>query len=144
MRIFDENNNLLNSYDGMKGYLKPDRLFVCRHEAVEAVAEEGHWETIAEYSNGGKDVDWIVDVPGAEAKESWDEYEEILRFILFTPKEKAINRIQELKNKLNETDYNIIKIVEGAASISEMASIISQRAEWRKEINELQAEFEIT
>ena len=36
------------------------------------------------------------------------------------------------------TDYNILKIVEGAATIEEKADIIAQRAEWRKEINELE------
>lgn len=100
MRIFDENDNLLDSYDETKGYLKPDRLFVCHHEAVEAVAEEGHWETIAEYPNGGKDVDWIVDVPGVEAKEAWDEYEDIYRYVLYTEEELAA--IEEEKRKAEE------------------------------------------
>ena len=66
MRIFDEENSLLDAYDETKGYLKPDTLFICRHEAVEAIAEQGHWETVTEYPNGGKDVVWIVDVPGVE------------------------------------------------------------------------------
>lgn len=100
MRIFDENDNLLDSYDETKGYLKPDRLFVCHHEAVEAVAEEGHWETIAEYPNGGKDVDWIVDVPGVEAQEAWDEYEDIYRYVLYTEEELAV--IEEEKRKAEE------------------------------------------
>ena len=89
MRIFDENDNLLDSYAETKGYLKKDSLFVCHHEAVETVAEEGHWETIAEYPNGGKDVDWIVDVPGVEAKEAWDEYEDIYRYVLYSEEELA-------------------------------------------------------
>lgn len=141
MRIFDENNNLLDSYDETKGYLKTDRLFVCHHEAVEAVAEEGHWETIAEYPNGGKDVDWIVDVPGVEAKEAWDEYEDVYRFIPFTVKELAERRILELKQNLFDTDYNILKIVEGASTLTEMAEIVTKRAQWRKEINELEKEL---
>lgn len=51
-------------------------------------------------------------------------------------------RISELKQNLADTDYNILKIVEGAATLSEMASIIAKRAQWRKEINELEREQE--
>lgn len=103
MRIFDEQNNLLESIDEAKGYLKNDSLFVCHHEAVEAVEEQGHWETIAEYPNGGKDVEWVVDVPGVEAKEAWDEYEDILRFVHFTAKELAEIQIEKEKAALMES-----------------------------------------
>ena len=89
MRILDENGMIIESPDMEKGYLKNDNLFVCHHEAIEAVEEQGHWETIREYPNGGKDVDWIVDVPAVEAKEAWDEYEDILRYILYTEEELA-------------------------------------------------------
>lgn len=62
------------------------------------------------------------------------------------PSEKSIRdvkfqRIQELKQKLDDTDYNILKIVEGAATLIEMEDVISQRAAWRKEINELEEEL---
>ena len=143
MRIFDENDNLLDTYDETKGYLKKDRLFVCHHEAVEAVEEQGHWETVAEYPNGGKDAVWVVDVPGGKAKEAWDEYEDILRFVAFPAKELATRKIQELKQKLADTDYNILKVVEGAATLAEMAEVIAQRAEWRLEINNLEKELEV-
>lgn len=138
MRIFDEQNNVLEGYDKTKGYLKQDSLFVCFHDMTPAVEERGHWETIAEYPNGGKDVEWVIDVEGVEAKEPWDEYEDILRFIPYTEKELATMRIAELKQKLYDTDYNIIKIVEGAATLEEKADIIAERALWRKEINELE------
>ena len=138
MRIFDNNDILLESYDLTKGHILHDRRLVCHHASVEAVKEEGHWETVAEYPNGGKDVVWVVDVPGVEATDEWDEYEDILRFIPFTEKECAANRIDELKRKLADTDYNILKVMEGAATLAEMTDIINKRAEWRKEINELE------
>lgn len=141
MRIFDELDNLLETFDETKGYLKNDSLFIRHHEAVEAVEEQGHWETIAEYPNGGKDVDWIVDVPAVAAKEAWDEYEDILRFVPFSAKELAERRVAELKGKLFDTDYKILKIVEGASTISEMTDVIKQRAAWRKEINELERDI---
>lgn len=138
MRIFDENDNELFEYDRAKGHLKSDKLFVKHHPQVEAVQEEGHWKTVAEYPNGGKDVEWVIDVPRVEAKDAWDEYEDILRYIPFTERELASHRIIELKGMLNATDYNILKVVEGASTLSEMAAIVKKRASWRKEINELE------
>lgn len=142
MRIFDENGILIESPDMEKGYLKNDSLFIMHHEAIDAVEEQGHWVTIKEYPNGGKDVDWVVDVPAVEAKEAWDEYEDILRFVAYTTKELATFRIEELKTKLRDTDYTVIKIMEGAATLDEYADVIEERAAWRKEINELEIELE--
>ncbi len=70
------------------GYLRPDKIIVAHHEATEAILEQGHYETVAEYPSGGKDVKWIVDVPGVDAKDAWDEYEEIQVYVLYTAEEK--------------------------------------------------------
>ena len=141
MRIFDKFDNVMTTYDDTKGYLKNDSLFICHHDAVEAIEEQGHFEVIAEYPNGGKDVEWIVDVSAVEAKEAWDEYEDILRFVEFDSKELITIKIEELKKKLADTDYNIIKVMEGAATLDEMTDVIANRALWRKEINELEKEL---
>lgn len=140
MRVFDEMGNLLDAWDETKGRLVKDRLFLRSHAATEAVEEQGHWETVEEYPNGGQDVAWVVDIPGVEAKEAWDEYEDILRFLPFTANELAVRRIEELKKKLLDTDYHILKIVEGSATLSEMAEVIANRTQWRKEIGELEKE----
>lgn len=47
-------------------------------------------------------------------------------------------KIAELKHNLADTDYCIIKIAEGAATKEEYADVIASRAEWRKQINELE------
>lgn len=47
-------------------------------------------------------------------------------------------QIVRLKKKLSDTDYIVVKIAEGAATAEEYADIISQRQEWRNEINELE------
>lgn len=138
MRIFDTNDVELFEYDKNKGTLKEDRLFIKHHEAIEAVKEEGHWTTVKEYPNGGKDVEWTIDVPGVKAKEAWDEYEDILRFIPFTESELASNRIAELKQMLRDTDYVTIKIAEGVATKEDYADILEQRSVWRTEINKLE------
>ena len=143
MRILDENDIEIISPDYEKGYLKSDSLFIIHHEAKEAVEEQGHWEVIAEYPNGGKDVDWVIDIPGEPAKEAWDEYENIQRFIAYTEKELAERRIDELKYKLSNTDYVVIKIAEGAATHEDYAELIEQRVQWRSEINALEADLEV-
>lgn len=138
MRVFDENNNPLDTVDEGKGYLKRDRLFLCHHKATEAEKPKGHYEIAKEYPNGGKDVVWVVDTPGVAAKDAWDEYEDILRFVPFTAVQLAQKRIAELKENLQSTDYMILKVVEGAATLAEIAETIKKRAAWRKEIRELE------
>lgn len=49
-------------------------------------------------------------------------------------------RINELKQKLAETDYIACKIAEGSATVDEYAEQIKQRQLWREEINELENE----
>lgn len=103
MRIFDANGIEIESPDLEKGYLVKDSLFIMHHEAVEAVEEEWHYETIAEYPNGGKDVAKVIDVQGVEAQDAWDEYEEIQRYILYTEEELAVRaKRSQLKKVLNE------------------------------------------
>jgi hypothetical protein len=47
-------------------------------------------------------------------------------------------QIDELKQKLTDTDYIACKIAEGAATIKEYAKELQQRQEWREEINRLE------
>ena len=101
MRILDENNVELPSPDLSKGRLVEERLFVSHHPAVEAAAEQWHYETIAKYPNGGKDIKWVIDVPGVEAKEAWDEYEDIQRYILYTEEQLAA---KEAERKVKEEE----------------------------------------
>ena len=46
--------------------------------------------------------------------------------------------INELKQKLSDTDYIACKIAEGSASVSEYEKEIEQRKAWRQEINALE------
>lgn len=81
MRIFDIYDNEIFDPDLTLGYLKEDKLFIQHHPATEGVAEKWHYETIAEYANGGKDIKKVIDVQGVPAKNAWDEYEDIYRYI---------------------------------------------------------------
>lgn len=140
MRILDKNGIEIaeNDVDNSKGYLTEEKLLIAHHDATEFIPERGHYEIIAEYQNGGKDVEWIVDSPAVEAKEAYDEYETILRFIPFSEKELDEIEIISLKQKLAETDYCVIKIAEGSATLEEYSEVISERKKWRQTINDLQ------
>ena len=88
MRVIDSNGVEIANPDLTLGYLKPETQTVY-HDAVEAVEEVSHYETIAEYPNGGKDVRKVVDVPGVAAQEAYDEEVEVQRYILYTADELA-------------------------------------------------------
>lgn len=88
MRIFNEEKTQeIFSPDLSEGRLKEDKLFVTHHDAVAERKEIGHWETVREYANGGKDVAWVIDAPAAEACEAYDEYEDIFVYIPYTEEE---------------------------------------------------------
>lgn len=96
MEIYNENMELIENPDLSLGYLK-NSTRTEHHEAVQGVEEVWHYETIAEYPNGGKDIQKIIDVPGVEAKDAWDEEIPIQIYVPYTQEE--LNRIEEEKNK---------------------------------------------
>ena len=92
MRILDMNGMELDSPDLSRGYLTEEEILISHHEAVEAVAEQWHYETAAVYENGGRDVKKVIDIPGVEARDAWDEYETVQRYIPYTDEElEAMN-----------------------------------------------------
>ncbi len=141
MKVINQNGIEIANPDLTLGYLADDRILVCRHDAVVGSPEQGHYETVRVYDNGGKDVKWVVDVPSVQPSEAYDEYEDIQRYIAYTPEQLAYNRIAALKEQLRSTDYAVIKIAEGAATHEEYAELIAHRVAWREEINVLEAEI---
>jgi hypothetical protein len=137
MRIFNQQNEEIKSYDEALGYLEHDRILVKHHDAIEGVEEQGHYEVARLYSNGGKDLRWVVDVEEVKAKEAYDEYEDILRYIAYSEEHLRQIKIDDLKQKLVDTDHMILKIIEGSSTLAECADIIAKRRAWRKEINDL-------
>ena len=67
-----------------------------------------------------------------------EDYETIRRYVVIPESERRANRIAELKAKLAATDYVVIKIAEGAATLADYAATIAGREEWRAEINRLE------
>ena len=102
--VYDEAGNLIENPDLNLGRLKAD-IRTVHHEAVSGVEEQWHFETIAEYPNGGKDVKKVVDVPGVEAKEAWDEKIPIYIYIPYTEEEMAaIDALTKSDGRLNNQD----------------------------------------
>lgn len=88
MKIIDSNGVEIANPDLTKGYLKPETQTI-HHDAVAGVEEVSHYETIAEYPNGGKDVRKVVDVPGVDEQKAYDEEVEVQRYVLYTAEELA-------------------------------------------------------
>lgn len=149
MKVYNkEKTNILEEFDLSLGYLKED-IIINHIDKVDAVEEQGHYETIKEYRNGGKDIKWIIDVERVEAVEEQNIEEKIQVYIPYSEIEllkiNANKRIQELKDFLSQTDYIVIKLYEktllGGSIISmiqEYTSVLKEREAARKEINELE------
>lgn len=101
MEIYNENMELIENPDLMLGYLKDD-VRVVHHDAVEAIEEVWHYETIAEYPNGGKDIQKVIDVEGIEGKDAWDEEIQIQIYIPYTQEE--LDAIEAERNKPTQED----------------------------------------
>lgn len=140
MAIYNEQltRKLIESeIDLTKGRVAPKAVFVAHHDAIEAVEEVSHIETITRPS--GKLVEKkIIDVPAVKGKDAWDEYEFVLVYRPFTEKQLAKKEIATLKKKLADTDYQAIKYAEGLINEYDYAEIKRQRQEWRDEINRLE------
>ena len=168
MRVFNKDKTQeLKEYDLNLGYLIDDKIItyheaeivhheaeITHHDAVKGIEEQGHYEVVAEYPNGGRDVKWVVDLEGVEAREAYDEvikeaYDEVVKeaydgaedievYIPYTEEELLQNKISKLKKELYDTDYKAIKYAEGWFSDEEYAPIKEYRESIRVQIRELE------
>lgn len=107
MEIYNENMELIEKPDLTLGYLKPGTRTE-HHDAVEGVTEVWHYETVAEYPNGGKDVHKVVDDPGVKAQAAWDEEIPIQIYVPYTQEE--LDRIEAERN--NPTTEQRVELLE--------------------------------
>ena len=99
MKVYNkEKTKILTEYDLLRGYIKEDTIEV-HYPEVKAVEEKGHYETIREYANGGKDVKWVVDVKGVEYKPDRYEEEKIYVYTTYEGEEKKemLRNIREIE-----------------------------------------------
>ena len=106
MKILDETGAVVENPDLTLGYLTNDTQPL-EHPAQEAVAEVAHYETVAEYPGGGRDVQKVIDVPGVPAQAAWTEQVPIQKYIRYTAEELAAQeearKKAEAREKLPET-----------------------------------------
>lgn len=164
MKIYNKDKTEIIENPNLElGYLTSDTIVthhdaeIVHHDAVVGVEEQGHYEVIREYpETGGKDVKWVVDVKGVEAKEAYDETiseaydstEQIQVYTLYTEEQLATNKanreIAEAKTLLSDSDYTIIKFMDSyikanpellAKFESEYSGLLAERANARETIN---------
>lgn len=129
MRILDENNiELTEDQINLElGYLQLETIISEHHEATEEVEEVGHYEIIAEYPNGGKDVKWVIDIPHEDAKEAWDEYEDIQRYILYTEEQLAAKEAERKAKEEEEAfQLRLRQLVSTAVTWDELANALKE------------------
>ena len=96
MKIIDETGAVIESPDLTLGYLISGTEPV-EHPAVAAVPETSHYETVAEYPNGGRDVRKVVDRPGVQAQEAWTEQVPVQKYLRYTAEELAAQEEEHKK-----------------------------------------------
>ena len=96
MKIIDENGAAIETPDLTLGHLVGGTEPV-EHPAVEGVEEVSHYETVAEYPNGGREVRKVIDVPGVPAQAAWTEQMPVQRYIRYTAEELAAQEEERKK-----------------------------------------------
>ncbi len=134
-------------------------LLAAAGEETEIVGhvERKYYLVLAEYPNGGRDVQEIKPTEAVPAKEAWDETEAIQVYIPYTEEElaaiEARKAIAEAKAYLEKTDYIVLKIAEataegdaaGVAALQEEYAVqLAARKQARVTVNENQLQFDKT
>lgn len=106
MKIIDENGAALETPDLTLGWLR-DETEAMEHPAQAGVPELSHYETVAEYPNGGKDVRKVIDREGIPARDAWTEQVPIQRYIRYTAEELAARKKAEQAAQLPTTEERL-------------------------------------
>ena len=118
--VYNEAMEPIENPDLSLGYLT-DSTRTVHHEAVDGVEEQFHYVTIAEYENGGKDVEKVIDVPGVEAQPAWDEEIPIQIYHQYTQEE--LDRMEAERNKPTMAD-RLIALEEENIQLKEALSAL--------------------
>ena len=115
MKILDETGAVITNPDLTAGYLAADTEAV-EHPAQEAVEELSHYETVAQYPNGGKDVRKVIDRAAVPAAPAWTEQLPIQRYIRYTAEELAQReKEQQEARKKQEAQEKLPELVDSLA-----------------------------
>lgn len=101
MEVYNQDKTqIIENYDLTKGKLVNDTILVDIPE-VQEVKEQYHYETIATYDNGGKDVKKVIDVKGVEYSPARQEKKEILIYVPFSEEELRAKKLADLEYWFN-------------------------------------------
>ena len=121
------------------GYLT-DVEEIIHHDAIEEQQEIGHYEVIAEYPNGGKEVMWVIDQPYIPARA---EYDEVIYYQTYTPHSeehlayrKSVEIYKDALDKLTASDFKVLKYLEGHYTEEAFEQIKKEREHYREIIRE--------
>ncbi len=133
MEVYNEaKTEILTSYDLTKGYLKDDYLETTVPE-VQAVEEQSHYEVIAEYPNGGKDLEKVIDVEGVEYQPEHTIQTPITVYVPYTDEELAQQEIATKSERLAELTNDFAQVEAGLV----IDDIDDRREEFRTLLNEI-------
>lgn len=132
MRIIDENGAVVTDPDLERGRLvEESRPVTFRYEITRH--EQGRYETIAEYPNGGRDVEWVVDVPEVGRWVAYDEDGEEVETDLAVPDDAP----HEIDIPCIDSFYRYVPYAE--EELAEMAERKAQAEEAAQKAAEQQA-----
>ena len=107
MKIIDDKTGLeIQNPDLTQGWLH-DETEAVEHPAQEGVPELSHYETVAEYPSGGRDVRKVIDREGVPAQDAWTEQVPIRRYIRYTAEELAARKEAEQAAQLPTTEERL-------------------------------------
>lgn len=115
-------NKDLKIYDEQGNELKLEELDL----------EKGYLEYVIKIKPDAKPIDDVEKFAWAN-----DDYEKAYIYRMHVLDHAYYEKkIGEYKGKLFETDYIILKVMEGAATFADYPDILTQRQEWRDKISE--------
>lgn len=133
MEVYNQNKTeILTEYDLSKGYLTTDYIEEVVPE-VQAIEEQGHFETIAEYPNGGKDVKWVVDVAGVEYQPQKIKKKQVTIYVPYSEEELKQQQIRIKIKRLTELTKDLAQVQVGLV----IDDIEDRKAEFRTLLNEV-------
>lgn len=146
MKILNVEGNVVENPDLELGHLVISKQPI-KHHYIVTQEEAGYYEIIAEYPNGGKDVEWKIDTPeeghwvtydekGNEIKTDIiipddapheidiDDFEEVYTYIPYTEEELKEKEMAELRGKEARTLEERVTQTEADISFIAMMSDI--------------------
>ena len=102
-------------YDLTKGRMV-ENIEIIHHDAVEGVSEVGHYEIIAEYPNGGRDAQWVVDIPPIVAVDAYDEKKITSIYVPYTAAELVAangSKTPSIEERISAIESALLELILG-------------------------------